>query len=64
LVTHAVFLVGAAELARRNAGREHRVPPAVLANQIDRYSPPYPGEAHRAWYVGATGTIGDTDAHE
>jgi hypothetical protein len=31
----------------------------VVANQIARYRPPYPGEAHRTWYIGAGGTIED-----
>ncbi|WP_329499427.1 RNA ligase family protein [Kitasatospora herbaricolor] len=61
LITHAVLLVDEDELARRNAVREHPVPPEVLTGQLHRYSPPYPGEAHRTWYVGAGGAVEDTD---
>ncbi|WP_033824940.1 ATP-binding protein, partial [Kitasatospora sp. MBT63] len=61
LTTHAVLLVGADELARRNAVREHPVPPAVLAAQLGRFGPPYPGQAHRTWYIGPDGVVGDTD---
>lgn len=68
LVTHAVFLVDAAELARRNESREHRVPSQVLDAQLARFNPPYPGEAHRTWYAGPDGSIDDTagapDAHQ
>uniref|UniRef100_UPI0015F0AA34 ATP-binding protein n=1 Tax=Streptomyces phytophilus TaxID=722715 RepID=UPI0015F0AA34 len=60
LVTHVVALVGEDELARRNRGRTHPVPPGVLASQLHRFSPPYPGEGHRTWYVGAGGTVADT----
>ncbi|AZM48906.1 kinase [Streptomyces sp. WAC 06738] len=59
LVTHVVALVGEAELARRNRERTHPVPPEVLAAQLRRFAPPYPGEAHRTWYVGADGTVAD-----
>ncbi|MEU1277571.1 RNA ligase family protein [Streptomyces sp. NPDC005805] len=57
LVTHAVLLVGEEELHRRNAVREHPVPPRVLSDQLRRFGPPYPGEAHRTWYIGASGTV-------
>ncbi|MEV6212068.1 RNA ligase family protein [Kitasatospora sp. NPDC051914] len=60
LVTQAVLLVGEGELARRNEVRPHPVPPGVLAAQLRRFGPPYPGEAHRTWYVGAAGTVEDT----
>ncbi|MDH6137181.1 putative kinase [Kitasatospora sp. MAA4] len=60
LVTHAVVLVEDEELARRNAVRPHPVPAAVLAAQLDRFAPPYPGQAHRTWYVGPGGTVDDT----
>ncbi|MCX5380002.1 RNA ligase family protein [Streptomyces sp. NBC_00091] len=60
LVTRVVVLVGQAELVRRNAVRPHPVPEPVLAAQLRRFSPPYPGQAHRTWYVGAGGTIEDT----
>lgn len=57
LITDAVVLVDEDELVRRNGHRAHPVPPAVLASQLRRFGPPYPGEAHRTWYVGASGTI-------
>ncbi|MFJ9763896.1 RNA ligase family protein [Streptomyces erythrochromogenes] len=60
LVTHAVVLVEEAELERRNGVRPHPVPPAVLASQLRRFSPPYAGRAHRTWYVGAGGDVQDT----
>ncbi|MET8755828.1 RNA ligase family protein [Streptomyces sp. NPDC004667] len=60
LVTQVVVLVGEAELVRRNSVRPHPVPEAVLAAQLRRFAPPYPGEAHRTWYVGAGGTVEDT----
>lgn len=61
LVTHVVTLVDEGELRRRNAVRAHPVPPDVLDAQVRRHVPPYPGEAHRTWYVGADGTVQDTD---
>ncbi len=61
LVTHAVLVTGEDELVRRNAGRAHPVPADVLAGQLRRYVPPYPGQAHRTWYVGADGTVQDRD---
>ena len=60
-VTQAVFLVEESALRARNAARFHPVPANVLTSQIHRYQPPYPGEAHRTWYVGGEGTIGDVD---
>ena len=57
LTTHAVVLADADELTRRNAGRAHPVPPEVLGAQLHRYVPPYPGQAHRTWYIGASGTV-------
>ncbi|WP_405706699.1 AAA family ATPase [Streptomyces xanthophaeus] len=59
LVTHAVVLTGEAELLRRNAVRAHPVPAQVLASQLRRFDPPYPGQAHRTWYVGARGGVQD-----
>ncbi|MFF9400813.1 RNA ligase family protein [Streptomyces sp. NPDC014744] len=59
LVTHAVTVVEEAELFRRNGRRAHPVPPEVLASQLRRYAPPYPGQAHRTWYVGVGGTVED-----
>ena len=32
----------------------------VLTAQLHRFSPPYPGQAHRTWYIGAGGTVEDT----
>ncbi|MEU1894610.1 RNA ligase family protein [Streptomyces pristinaespiralis] len=55
--THAVLLVDEDELARRNLEREHPVPPEVLTSQLHRFVPPYPGQAHRTWYIGAGGTV-------
>ncbi|MGW1016943.1 RNA ligase family protein [Streptomyces niveus] len=63
-VTHAVLLVDEAELVRRNGVRQHPVPPEVLTGQLHRFVPPYPGDAHRTWYVGASGAIEDTDGIE
>ncbi|MFE2283382.1 RNA ligase family protein [Streptomyces sp. NPDC059443] len=60
LVTHAVVLVEEAELLRRNSRRAHPVPAHVLTSQLHRFAPPYPGEAHRTWYIGASGTVEDT----
>ncbi|MCJ0874527.1 RNA ligase family protein [Streptomyces sp. AP-93] len=60
LVTHAVLLVEEAELMRRNSTRTHPVPEQVLTAQLRRFAPPYPGEAHRTWYIGAGGTVEDT----
>ncbi|MDQ3789439.1 MAG: ATP-binding protein, partial [Actinomycetota bacterium] len=57
LVTHAVLVVEEEVAARRNAARKQPVPADVLAAQFRRYSPPYPGEAHRTWYIGAGGTV-------
>ncbi len=59
LVTHAVLVVDEEVAARRNAARRHPVPADVLAAQFRRFSPPYPGEAHRTWYIGAGGTVAD-----
>jgi predicted kinase len=57
LTTHAVVLVAEDELVRRNEKREHPVPPQVLTAQLHRFVPPYPGQAHRTWYIGASGTV-------
>ncbi|MFJ3923259.1 RNA ligase family protein [Streptomyces sp. NPDC090022] len=60
LVTHAVVVVAEEELRRRNSTRAHPVPADVLTTQLRRFSPPYPGQAHRTWYVGADGAVEDT----
>ncbi len=60
LVTLAVLLVPAAELRARNARRENAVPDEVLAHQLARFAPPYPGDAHRVDYHDATGALADT----
>ncbi|MEU1286153.1 RNA ligase family protein [Kitasatospora sp. NPDC005856] len=60
LVTQVVLVVGEDELVRRNAVRPHPVPAEVLAAQLHRFGPPYPGQAHRTWYVGPGGTVEDT----
>ncbi|MEU3919197.1 RNA ligase family protein [Streptomyces sp. NPDC029004] len=57
LTTHAVVLVDEDELVRRNAVRAHPVPPDVLTAQLHRFVPPYPGQAHRTWYIGPGGTV-------
>jgi predicted kinase len=59
LHTNAVLLVPEEELFRRNGSRAHAVPSAVLSAQLGRFSPPYPGEAHRTWYVGPSGGVDD-----
>ncbi|MEU8503600.1 RNA ligase family protein [Streptomyces brevispora] len=59
LVTHAVTWVGEEELTARNGRRVHPVPPEVLASQLRRFVPPYPGQAHRTWYIGAGTTVED-----
>ncbi|MER6114496.1 RNA ligase family protein [Streptomyces sp. NPDC001743] len=59
LLTHAVAWVGAEELTARNGRRDHPVPPDVLASQLRRFVPPYPGQAHRTWYIGTSGTVED-----
>ncbi|MFI6609590.1 RNA ligase family protein [Streptomyces sp. NPDC050507] len=59
LLTHAVAWVDADELTARNARRSHPVPPDVLASQLRRFVPPYPGQAHRTWYIGTSGTVED-----
>ncbi|SEH02114.1 Predicted kinase [Nonomuraea solani] len=61
LTTYAVVLVTDDELHRRNARRAHPVPSHVLTAQLHRFVPPYPGQAHRIWYVGAHGTVDDVD---
>ncbi|MER5433480.1 RNA ligase family protein [Streptomyces sp. NPDC002588] len=61
LVTHAVVLADEDELVRRNATRAHPVPAEVLTGQLRRFVPPYPGQAHRTWYVGAGGAVADRD---
>ena len=58
-LTNAVLLVPEAELARRNSRRQHPVLADVLSAQLGRFSPPYPGEAHRTWYVGESGRVED-----
>ncbi|MFJ6849354.1 RNA ligase family protein [Streptomyces sp. NPDC091271] len=59
LLTHAVAWVGTDELTARNGRRGHPVPPDVLASQVRRFVPPYPGQAHRTWYIGTSGTVED-----
>ncbi|TXS37505.1 RNA ligase family protein [Streptomyces sp. OR43] len=59
LITHAVAWIGADELTARNTRRSHPVPPEVLASQLRRFVPPYPGQAHRTWYIGTSGTVED-----
>ncbi|MEV7612666.1 RNA ligase family protein [Streptomyces sp. NPDC089799] len=59
LVTQVVMVVDEDELVRRNGIRPHPVPPEVLAGQLRRFSPPYPGRAHRTWYAGPDGRVAD-----
>ncbi|WLQ41287.1 RNA ligase family protein [Streptomyces laculatispora] len=59
LLTHAVAWIDEDELTARNARRAHPVPPEVLASQLRRFVPPYPGQAHRTWYIGTSGTVED-----
>ncbi|MFI6949404.1 RNA ligase family protein [Streptomyces sp. NPDC050422] len=59
LLTHAVAWIGEDELTARNGRRTHPVPPEVLASQLRRFVPPYPGRAHRTWYIGTSGTVED-----
>lgn len=61
LVTLVSFLVPDATLTARNRTRPrtHAVPADVLAAQLRRRDPPYPGEADRVLYVDAEGTVGD-----
>ncbi|WP_329294695.1 RNA ligase family protein [Streptomyces sp. NBC_01455] len=61
LITQVAVLATDDELTGRNAERTHPVPPEVLAAQLRRFDPPYPGQAHRTWYVGAGGTVDDAD---
>ncbi|MFJ2393845.1 RNA ligase family protein [Streptomyces sp. NPDC087843] len=61
LITQVVVLATDDELTGRNAERSHPVPPEVLEAQLRRFDPPYPGQAHRTWYVGAGGTVDDVD---
>ncbi|WP_327167462.1 RNA ligase family protein [Streptomyces subrutilus] len=60
LLTHAVLLVGEEELRRRNGVRPDPVPERVLTARLHRFAPPWPGQAHRTWYVGAGGAVEDT----
>lgn len=55
MATLAVFLVPERVLRERNARREHAVPEAVLAAQLERFAPPLPGDAHRVVDVDADG---------
>lgn len=58
--TAIVFLLTEEALASRNATRgAHRVPAGVLAAQLERFWPPFPGETDRILYVGPSGTIED-----
>ncbi|AXX30431.1 AAA family ATPase [Actinosynnema pretiosum subsp. pretiosum] len=59
LLTHVVALVPERVLDARDATRPHPVPAAVRAAQLRRYSPPYPWQAHRTWYLGESGEIED-----
>ncbi|ROR43809.1 RNA ligase family protein [Kitasatospora cineracea] len=60
LLTQVVTVVDEAELLRRNAVRPHPVPAGVLTAQLHRWSPPYPGQAHRTRYLDADGRVADS----
>jgi predicted kinase len=58
--TAIVFVVPVEELEARNASRgAHRISAGVLSAQLERFWPPFPGEADRILYVGPRGTIED-----
>jgi predicted kinase len=61
LIEHLVHLAPESVLQERNASRAHPVPAKVLAAQLRRFEPPYPGEAHRAVYAD---TVGDDAAYD
>jgi predicted kinase len=61
LIEHLVHLAPEPVLEERNASRAHPVPAKVLAAQLRRFEPPYPGEAHRAVYAD---TVGDDAAYD
>nr|WP_245677774.1 RNA ligase family protein [Chondromyces crocatus] len=61
LTTCAVFLVPRTVLTERNAHRTHRVRDVALAAQLERFAPPYPGDAHRTWYIDASGRVADSE---
>ncbi|WP_194915381.1 RNA ligase family protein [Catenulispora rubra] len=61
LTEYVVHLAPGPVLEKRNAGRAHSVPAKVLAAQVRRFDPPYPGEAHRAVYVD---TVGEDSAFD
>ncbi|MEO3854669.1 RNA ligase family protein [Acrocarpospora sp. B8E8] len=60
LTTYAVMLVREDVVVQRNANRPYPVPANVLTSQLRRFGPPFPGEAHRIWYIGEEGTVLDT----
>ncbi|MFD0631846.1 AAA family ATPase [Catenulispora yoronensis] len=61
LIEHRVLILPADELALRNQKRDHPVPADVLAAQIRRYEPSYPGDAHRVsfFYSGSSSPAAD-----
>ncbi|MEY9906795.1 putative kinase [Catenulispora sp. MAP12-49] len=61
LVEHLVHLAPEPVVQERNAERAHPVPAKVLAAQLRRFDPPYPGEAHRTVYAD---TVADDAAHD
>jgi predicted kinase len=61
LTEDLVHLAPASMLEKRNAQRKHPVPANVLAAQLRRFDPPYPGEAHRTIY---SDTVGDGASYD
>jgi predicted kinase len=57
----AVLLVPPELLAARNAQHAHPAPEPVLAAQLERFTPPFPGDAHHTWYVDADGAVADRE---
>jgi predicted kinase len=51
LTEYVVHLAPVSVVEERNVQRAHPVPAKVLAAQLRRFDPPYPGEAHRTVYV-------------
>ncbi|GAA0394269.1 hypothetical protein Acor_66270 [Acrocarpospora corrugata] len=60
LTTYALMLVPDDIVTQRNTNRPHPVPAEILTSQLRRFNPPFPGEAHRTWYIGSEGTVLDT----
>jgi predicted kinase len=61
-VTAVTLLVPAATARARNARRQPPVPEHVLSAQLERFFPPFAGEAHRTLDVDESGAIADVAA--